>query len=110
VDDEDDCFELAVPVGDGDACDASNKVGKKSNLKSTGSTTEHRAPTKKVGYKRSRKENAEKEKASLKKNEGVMNVRRKLVDKLIFVIEVNVILQHPFISYLVSFSWYCWGL
>ncbi len=75
VDDEDDCFESAVPVGDGDACDASNKVGKKSNLKSTGSTTEHRAPTKKVGYKRSRKEIAEKVKASLKKNEGVMNVR-----------------------------------
>ncbi len=68
VDDEDDCFELAVPVGDGDACDASNKVGKKSNLKSTGSTTERCAPTKKIGYKRSRKEIAEKVKASLKKN------------------------------------------
>jgi hypothetical protein len=27
MDDEDDRFELAVPVGDGDACDASNKVG-----------------------------------------------------------------------------------
>ncbi len=76
MDDEDDCFELAVPVGDGDACDASNKVGKKSNLKSTGSTTERHAPTKKVGYKRSRKEITEKVKASLKKNEGVrMNVR-----------------------------------
>jgi hypothetical protein len=59
VDDEDDRFELAVPVGDGDACDASDKVGKKTNLKSTGSTTEHCAPTKKVGYKRSRKEIAE---------------------------------------------------
>ncbi len=47
VDDEDDHFELAVPVGDGDACDASDKVGKKSTLKSTGSTTEHRTPTKK---------------------------------------------------------------
>ncbi len=55
MDDKDDRFESAVPVGDGDACDASNKVGKKSKLKSTGSTTEHRALTKKVGYKRSRK-------------------------------------------------------
>jgi hypothetical protein len=67
VDVEDDCFELAVPVGDGDACDASNKVGKKSNLKSTGSTTERHAPTTKVGYKRSRKVIAEKVKASLEK-------------------------------------------
>ncbi len=56
MDDEDDRFESAVPVGDSDSCDGSNKVGKKSKLKSTGSTTEHRAPTKKVGYKRSRKE------------------------------------------------------
>jgi hypothetical protein len=55
VDDKDDRFESAVPVGDGDACDASNKVGKKSKLKSTGATTERRAPTKKVGNKRSRK-------------------------------------------------------
>jgi hypothetical protein len=39
VDDEDDRFESTVPVGDGDACDASDKVGKKSKLKSTGSTT-----------------------------------------------------------------------
>ncbi len=55
MDDKDDRFELAVPVGDGDACDANDKVGKKSKLKSTGATTEHRAPTKKVGNKRSRK-------------------------------------------------------
>jgi hypothetical protein len=55
VDDKHDCFESAVPVGDSDACDASDKVGKKSKLKSTGSTTERRAPTKKAGYKRSRK-------------------------------------------------------
>ncbi len=55
VDDKDDHFESAVPVGDGDVCDASNKVGKKSKLKSTGSTTERCAPTKKVGNKRSRK-------------------------------------------------------
>ncbi len=53
--DDKDCFESVVPVGDGDACDASNKVGKKSKLKSTGATTERRAPTKKVGNKRSRK-------------------------------------------------------
>jgi hypothetical protein len=47
LDDKDGRFESAVPVGDGDACDVSNKVGKKSKLKSTGATTERRAPTKK---------------------------------------------------------------
>jgi hypothetical protein len=54
VDDKDDRFESAVPVGDGDACDASDKVSKKSKLKSTGATTERHAPIKKVGNKRSR--------------------------------------------------------
>ncbi len=48
MDDEDNRFELAIPVGDGDACDASDKVGKKSNLKSTGSTTDRGCTHKKL--------------------------------------------------------------
>ena len=61
---------------------------------------------KKTGYKQSRKEIADKVKAAMKKNDGLKDARAKIVDKLMFIINVNVILQLPLILYLIFFSWY----
>jgi hypothetical protein len=95
---------LAVPVGCVEACDASDKVGKTSKSKNTGTSTTGGA--KKTGYKQSRKEIADKVKAAMKKNDGLKDARAKIVDKLMFIINVNVILQLPLILYLIFFSWY----